>query len=268
MMTYQNNDIPEVIAKAMSQPPSGVCLSIISYRNTHKVKALAYLPVYVKVYEDTFESLVNAIHGLNFVRKENWKQHNTLQAVFLSKVPKTLFSAFDQLINGDYFEALATCRIAYEILLRVCFIEVLPEHQVSTIKSEKGTLDFKPTNFLRDTLKIADKDPFYEFLSLPVHGHKYSVLKDIANGQQDNGLLLYLGFGYDEKDLQLAFNNLVVITYLAVRLFQGLFNSFLEGTEYFLKGEEPLETLIKDLPNTFNTMPVLINQILEKLKEG
>lgn len=101
-------------------------------------------------------------------------------------------------MHGDYFEALATCRIVYETLLRVCFIETFPAHQYSTIKAEKGSPDFKPTNFLRDALKVIDKDPFYEFLSLPVHSQKYSVLKDIVKGQQDGGLLLDLGFEYNE----------------------------------------------------------------------
>lgn len=266
MTTPQNNDMPEIIAEAMRQPASEICLSILSYRDAHKAKALAHLPVHVKVFEDTFESLVNAIHGLNFASKMTWKQHNTLQVVFLSKVPKTLFSAFDQLIQGDYFEALATCRIAYETLLRICFIEIFPEHRFSTIKPEKGSPDFKPTNFLRDTLKVVAKDPFYEFLSLPVHSHKYSVVMDMAKGQE--GFLLDLGFEYNEKDFQLSFNNLIVITYLTVRLFQGLFNSFLAGSNFEFKKSDAIEHLVKDLPGRFNTMPALIEEIIKKLGKG
>lgn len=266
-MTSSNNELPEAIAAAMSQPPSEVCLNIIAFRNAHQTKALEHLPVYVKVFEDTFESLAKAIDGLNLVRKENWKEHNTLQVVFLSKVPKTLFSAFQQTMSGDYYEALATCRIAYETLLRVCFIELSPAHQFSTIKAAKGTPDFKPTNFLRDELKVVDKDPFYESLSLPVHSHKYSVLKDMVKGQQ-NGVLLDLGFSYDEKDLQYSFNYIVAITYLAVRLFQGLFNSFLDGSQFAFKKTDAIETLITDMPNDFNTLPMLMWKILKKLGKG
>lgn len=61
--------MPEVIAEAMAQPASEVCLDIISYRDAHKAKGLVHLPVHVKVFEDTFEILVNAIHRLNFERK-------------------------------------------------------------------------------------------------------------------------------------------------------------------------------------------------------
>jgi hypothetical protein len=264
MTTSSNNEMPEAIAEAMGQPPSEVCLNIIAFRNAHQIKALEHLPVYVKVFEDTFESLAKAIDGLNLVEKANWKEHNTLQVVFLSKVPKTLFSAFQQIMNGDYYEALATCRIAYETLLRVCFIELSPAHQFTTIKAVKGSPDFKPTNFLRDNLKVVDKDPFYESLSLPVHSHKYSVLKDMVKGQQNGGLLFDLGFGYNEKDLQYSFNYLMAITYLAVRLFQGLFNSFLDGSNFELKKTDAIETLITDMPHDFNTLPTLIGKILLK----
>ena len=199
MTTAKKDDMPEVIAEVMRHPPSEVYLSIITARDVHKAKALAHLPVHVKIFEDTFELLVNAIHGLNFAKKENWEQHNTLQVVFLSKVPKTLFSAFQQIMHGDYFEALSTYRIVYKTFLRVCFIEKFPAHQSSTIKAAKGSPDFKPTNFLRDTLKVIDEDPFYEFLSPPVHSNKYLVLEDMFKSQQNGGLLLDLGFEYNEK---------------------------------------------------------------------
>ena len=268
MTTAKKDDMPEVIAEVMRHPPSEVCLNIITARDVHKAKALAHLPVHVKIFEDTFELLVNAIHGLNFAKKENWKQHNTLQVVFLSKVLKTLFSAFQQIMHGDCFEALAICRIAYETLLRVCFIEVSPDHQFSTIKAEKGCPKFTPTNFLRDTLKVIDEDPFYEFLSLPVHSHKYSVLKDMVKSQQNGGLLLDLGFEYNEKYLQVSFNNLIVITYLAGRLFQGLFNSHLAETRSELKKMNAIEILVREMPNEFNTIPSLIEKILENLRRG
>jgi hypothetical protein len=264
MATSSNDDIPETITEAMSRPPSEICLNIIAFRNAHQTKALDHLPRYVKIFEDAFESLSRAIDGLNFARKENWKKHNTLQAVFLSKVPKTLFSAFQQVINGDYYEALATCRIAYETLLRICFIEISPEHQFSTIKAVKGSPDFQPTNFLRDILKVVEKDPFYEFLSLPVHSHKYSVLKDMVKGQQNGGLLFDLGFEYNEKDLQYSFNYLMAITYLTVRLFQGLFNGFLAGSKFELKKSDAIEILIADMPHDFNTLPKLTVKILQK----
>lgn len=173
--------------------------------------------------------------------------------------------ASEQILNGDYYEALATCRIAYETLLRVCFIENSPTHQFSTIKAAKGCSIFQPTNFLRDILKVVKKDPFYEFLSLSVHSHKFSVLKDMVKGQQNGGLLLDLGFQYNEKDLQYSFNNLIAITYLSVRLFQGLFNSFLAGSNFELKKSRAIETLINDMPHSYNELPKLIGAILRKL---
>lgn len=267
MTAANNNNMPEVIAKAMDRNHSELCLDIINYREFHKAKSLTHLPVHVKLFEDAFEILAQAIQGLNFVEKQNWREHNTLQVAFFAKIPKTLFSAFQQIMNGDYYEGLATCRIAYETLLRVCFIERYPENQYSTIIPREGKICFQPTNFLKDILKVVDQDPFYEFLSLSVHSHKFTVMKTLVQGQNQGGLLVDLGFEYDEKDLQLAFNNLIVITYLAVRLFKSLFNPFLAGSKYFLEGEQPIETLIKDLANCFNTIPILIDKILEKLKE-
>lgn len=265
-MTYASNkDMPEVIVKAMEMHHSELCLDIINYRDYHKDKALIHLPVHIKLFEDTFELLAKAIQGLNFVEKQNWEDHNTLQVVFFASIPKTLFSAFQQIMSGDYFEGLATCRIVYETLLRICFIEVFPANQYSTIILEKGKVNFQPTNFFKDILKVIDKDPFYEFLSAPVHSNKFTVLKNLVQSQKQGGLLIDLSFEYEEKDLQLAFNSLIVITYFAVRLFQGLFNSFLSGQKYLLEGEEPLATLIKDAPNSFSTIPILIEKILDKL---
>ena len=48
--------MPGAIAEAMNQPPSEVCRNIIAFQNAHEGKALEHLPVYVKVFEDTFES--------------------------------------------------------------------------------------------------------------------------------------------------------------------------------------------------------------------
>lgn len=267
MTDASNKDMPEVILKAMERHHSELCLDIINYRDYHKAKALIHLPVHIKLFEDTFELLAKAIQGLDFVEKQNWKDHNTLQVVFFASIPKTLFSSFQQIMSGDYFEGLATCRIAYETLLRICFIEVFPENQYSTIISEKGKVSFQPTNFFKDILKVIDKDPFYEFLSHPVHSNKFKVLKTLVQGQKQRRLLIDLGFEYEEKDLQLAFNSLIVITYFTVRLFQDLFNTFLSGQKYLLEGEEPLATLIKDAPNNFSTIPILIEKILDKLKK-
>lgn len=267
MTDDSNKDMPEVIVKAMERCASELCLDIIRYRDDHKIKALSYLPFYsIKLFEDTFESLAKAIHGLNFVEKKNWKEHNKFQVAFFASIPKTLFSAFQQIMSGDYFEGLATCRIAYETLLRVCFIEVYPEKKYSTISRQKNEERFSPTNFLKDKLKVVDKDPFYEFLSFSVHS-QFTVLKTLAEGQEQGGLLINLGFEYEEKYLQVSFNNLTVITYFAVRLFQGLFNTFLTGHKYLLLGEKPLATCIKDLPNKLNNIPILIEQILVKLSD-
>ncbi|MDO8446387.1 MAG: hypothetical protein Q7T53_09865 [Deltaproteobacteria bacterium] len=253
-----------IISEALNKPYSRFCLDIITLQNEHQEKTLKGMYVYVKLFEDNLEQLSSAILGLNHVPKKDWKPHNALQAVLISKTPKTLFSAFQQVLHGDHHEGLATCRIAYETLLAVCFIAKYPESQWSIIKAQKGERAFNPSNFLKDNLKVVDEDPFYGFLSYPIHCQKLSVMSDLKVGME-RGLILDLGYRYDDKELSIALNNLIAVLYFSSRLFQRIFNDFLHNTRYYLNDLKALEISIKGMPNQFSEFPVLVDKIVSAL---
>ena len=219
---------------------------------------------YVKLFEDNLESLSSAIISLNHVPKNTWEQYNSLQAVFVSKIPKTLFSAFQQILKGDYNESLGTCRIGYEILLAICFIAKYPESQWSTVEAQKGNRAFKPSTFLIDDLKVVKEDPYYKFLSWHIHCQKRSVMSDIKTGMEGR-LVLNLGYGYDNKELSIAFNNLLTILYFAINIFQHAFNDFLLNTDFSMKEPKALEVFIKKMPNKLSEIPELVNNIIRAL---
>lgn len=253
----------KIIYKAFNKPYSKFCLDVIDLQNNHQIKTLQEMGGYVKLFEDNFESLSSAIIGLNDVSKNAWKKHNSLQAIFMSKIPKTLFSAFQQILKGDYHESLGTCRIGYEILLAICFIAKYPESQWSTVEAQKGDRAFKPSNFLRDDLKVVKEDPYYKFLSWHIHCQKRSMMSDIKAGMERR-LELNLGYGYDNKELSIAFNNLLTILYFAIKIFQHVFNDFLL-IDHSMKEPKALEVFIKDMPNKFSNIPDLVNDIIREL---
>lgn len=255
-----------ILNDAMKKPPSRFCFDLIEYQKGHaELVVTKYVP-YVKLFEDNTESLFRYIHHLNYSEKEGWQQSQTIQILFFKRVPKTLFSAFQQILNGDYYESLATCRIAYESLLRILFIEKYPTDWSSTLLPEKGKRKFKASKFIVEDLKVADEDRTYTFLSFPIHSHKQSVLADIKKGNQEKGLLLDPGYEFSEREMSIAFNNLLAILYMASRLFSAFFGKYIKASE----SEYPraLETYLKAMPNRFSEYPAFIDRILVESKRS
>ena len=259
--------MPPSISEALERPPSDFCLWIIDYRRKHKLKVTKELFVYVKLFEDTLELLSQSITAMNYIEKEDWKTHLGFELVFLSTLPKTLFSAFDQILSGDYSEGMATCRIAYETILRICFLEVYPECHDSTIVRMKGKTIFQATNFLKDNLKVIDKDPLYEFLSFPVHSNTYNVLKTIVEGHKKGGVPITLGFEYSQEDLNLSFNHLMGIMYIAIRILSGLFNVHLVKIGHEIQEQKAYNDLMNDMPGRFKALPDLVDRILMEIEK-
>jgi hypothetical protein len=250
----------------MNKPASPLCLELIKYQKSHAEMMVTKYPGYVKLFEDNAETLFDSIHKLNFSEKNGWQQHQTVQGLFLVRVPRTLFSAFQQIMNGDYYESLATCRIAYESLLRILFIERYPADWSTTLLPEKGKRQFKASRFVVDDLKVAQEDRTYTFLSLPIHSHKQSVLSAIKKGTQGTGIVLDPGYEFSEREMSIAFNNLLAILYMASRIFTELFSKFLLTSESFYP--TALESGIKTMPNRFSDYPAYIDSVLTEIRNS
>src|SRR3990172_12754673 len=227
----------KLLNQALNKSASAFMLQIKAFENEHTQKSLDKFFGYIKLFEDNVELLAKSIDRLNYIPKEGWERWDLdkqTQSVLISRTPKTLTSAHNLIITGYYDEGLAVCRMAYENLLAICFLQKNPQNADSVIaygfkKQFKKQLklpsekEFKPSNVLTQELKIAEEDEMYSFLSMPIHGNKFAVWNDIMNAQKGCGFTFNLGFSYDEEDLSIAFNHLIALLYLSLCLFKGIF---------------------------------------------
>lgn len=259
------NDNKKTLDDAMDRPASAFCLKLIQYQKNHAEHMVTQYARYVKFFEDNVEILFQSLNMLNFSKKEGWQQQQTVQALFFIRVPRTLFSAFQQIMNGEYAESLSTCRIAYETLLRILFIQKYPADCSSTLHLEKGKRQFKASRFIVDDLKVADEDRIYAFLSFPIHSHKQSVFRAIRKGAQGEGILLDPEYEFSEREMSVAFNNLLKMLYLALRIFADFFGKYIEREENTIY-PTALEALLKTMPNNISEYPAFVDVLLEKVK--
>lgn len=261
-------DSQKIFDNAMAKAPSEFCTSLIKYQKSHAELMVTKYSRYVKLVEDSLDSLFRGLQGLNFSRKEGNQGHHTVQALFLGCVTRTFFSAFQQTMNGDYYECLATCRIAYESILRILFIQKYPSEWSSTLVQEKGHRQFKASKFIVEDLKIADEDRTYAFLSFPIHSHKQFVMGDIRSGLQGQGITIDLRYEFSERDMTIAFNNLLSLLYFALRVFCELFSKWIEEEKYSVEYPLPLEIVLKDMPNRFSGYPGFVDMVMRATMEN
>jgi hypothetical protein len=260
-------DTQKILDAAMAKAPSEFCRSLIQYQKGHAELMVNKYSSYVKFFEDNLDALCRGLRELNFSRKKGWQKYQTVQGLFLIRVPRTLFSAFQQVMNGDYYESLATCRIAYESILRILFIQKYPSDWSSTLLQEKGKRQFKASKFIVEDLRITDEDHTYALLSFPTHSHKQYILADIRKGLQGHGILLDLGYEFSERDMTITFRNLLALLYFALRVFGEFFGKFIEQAQYSVQYPVALEAFLKDMPNRFAKYPGFVDKALAATRE-
>ena len=280
----EDEEKAKLINQALNRSASAFMFQIKAFENEHTQKTLnTGIVGYIKLFEDNVELLAKSIDRLNYVSKDGWEiwdLDKQIQSVLISRTPKTLTSAHNLIITGYYDEGLAVCRMAYENLLAICFLQKNPQNADSVItygfkKQFKKQLklpsekEFKPSNVLTQELKIAEEDEMYSFLSMPIHGNKFAVWNDIMNAQKGCGFTFNLGFSYDEEDLSLAFNHLMAILYLSLCLFKCIFGKYLKDTQLLDdKAIEALKIFIGDFPDNhfFAKYPEVVDKILAAIQ--
>lgn len=271
----------KLINQALNKSASAFMLQIKAFENEHTQKTLNKFIGYIKFFEDNVELLAKSINRLNYIPKDGWKPWDVdkqAQSVLISRTPKTLTSAHNLIIAGYYDEGLALCRMAYENLLAICFLQKNPQNANSVlsygckeIRTQLPSIkQFKPSNVLTQELKIAEEDEMYSFLSMPIHGNKFAVWKDIMNAQKGCGFAFNLGFSYDEEDLSIAFNHLIALLYLSLCLFKGIFGKYFKDSEmpYDDRTIEALKIFIGGFPDNhyFAQFPGIVDNILTALQ--
>jgi len=277
----EDEEKAKLINQALNKSASVFMSQIKAFENEYTQETLNKFIGYIKFFEDNVELLAKSIDRLNYIPKDGWEPWDIdkqAKSVLISRTPKTLTSAFNQIIAGYYDEGLAVCRMAYENLLAICFLQKNPQNADSVLgygfkkqirKQLPSIKQFKPSNVLTQELKIADEDEMYSFLSMPIHGNKFTVLKDIVNAQK-SGFTFNLGFSYDEERLSMSFNHLIAILYLSLCLFKGIFGKYFKDSEmpYDDKAIEALKIFIGDFPDNhyFARFPGIVDKILTALQ--
>ena len=278
----EDEEKAKLINQALNKSASVFMSQIKAFENEYTQETLNKFIGYIKFFEDNVELLAKSIDRLNYIPKDGWEPWDIdkqAKSVLISRTPKTLTSAFNQIIAGYYDEGLAVCRMAYENLLAICFLQKNPQNADSVLsygfkkqirKQLPSIKQFKPSNVLTQELKIADEDEMYSFLSMPIHGNKFAVWNDIMNAQKGCGFAFNLGFSYDEERLSMSFNHLIAILYLSLCLFKGIFGKYFKDSEmpYDDKAIEALKIFIGDFPDNhyFARFPGIVDKILTALQ--
>lgn len=203
----------------LDEPASTIVLQIHDYQRGHEKKALETYQAYVKLFEQGLDSLVKCILGVDPRILSSLTHRDAHQMLLTSRVPKTLWSSFDQTLRGAYDESIATTRVAYETLLRVCFAEKYPADWTAIFgKPPKGTRAFKASSFMTQDAKVMPEDYVYRTLSYPIHG-QLSAAFALREALTTGNLTISLGFRFDRRLLGMSLNLLLVVEYFAVRAF-------------------------------------------------
>jgi hypothetical protein len=139
-------------------------------------------------------------------------------------MPKILFSVHHQALRGYYYESLATLRIAYELLLRILYIQKFPAQidlVILNASSGEGN-KFQASNVLPHHFKVQDE--LYDWLSKPLHGMVQKVAQELVASQKSGGVILDLGYQYDPKLYVASMNLSIVVLYLSIRSYIAIFD--------------------------------------------
>lgn len=94
---------------------------------------------FVSQFEVEYSALVEIIDQINFVEKDSWPDHRSVQYVLAAYNVKTFYSALDRLTKGYYEDSITLTRGLYETFVRTLFISYHPDDAYNA-------LIFKPPN--------------------------------------------------------------------------------------------------------------------------
>ncbi len=134
----------------------------------------------VETLEVGYTALAEAVDLVNFVAKDSWPDHRSIQFLFIAENVKSFRSTQDRLMRGYYQDCGAITRSLYETFVRVLFMSLYPEDWSSAIShpTKSGQRKFNLTALLRDELGL-DWDPIYRLLSEVSHSNIQSVRRKI-----------------------------------------------------------------------------------------
>lgn len=270
-----NNE--DLLNKMLNQStqPSEVVKDILEYENRHIEKVNSSFNKFYFYFEHAFELIVNVVHKFNYISKEDYPKHRIIQFLLLKNNISPLFSAFERLKRGFYYDSLILLRACYEAIIKIYFSSYNPKDAdvVLLYKTPKGRRQFNLTNFVRDHLKV-DWEFIYRLLSGFSHSNNASTLSELVdlakNGQND---VLDFKLEYDEDLLSITFNvtNFILWNYLNILLelfVQSKEDEF--GDDLYnnlVITEKAFGEIIKATPNNFAKTYDDVRNIFEEIRK-
>jgi len=225
-MPYKREDVQRWIEELLQDAPSQVFLDMGSLKREHTEWMVANFRGFFEYFEPAFNLLTSLVKSLNYCPRGHWPEHRILQFVFMPGVLKSLYRAFDDLLEGFYHESLMLLRSVYETVLRIVFVSCYPQDRWATLTpppfTPKGMRRFNATNFLPHDLNI-DWSWLYRPLSMQVHSRQPEVLERIMAVSQGQLQLHALELSADEELAGLAMNSATFLLWLLIRLSRALF---------------------------------------------
>ena len=134
----------------------------------------------VEILEVGYTALAEAVDLVNFVPKDSWPEHRSVQYLLVAENVKSFRSAQNRLMRGYYQDCGAITRSLYEAFVRVLFVSLHPEDwsSIFAYPTPPGQRRFNLTALLRDELGL-DWDPIYRLLSEASHSNIQSVRQKI-----------------------------------------------------------------------------------------
>lgn len=165
-----------VLAKARAQEEDHAKLFLSAYGRA------------VGQFEVEFAALVAVIDRLNFVQRQAWPPHRSVQFALLAYNLKPLRSVMDRLMAGYYADAITLLRVAYETFVRLVFVSIHRDDPWGALvpKPRPPTPAFNLTGFVRDQLRLGWATS-YSVLSAFTHSNAVEVLDSLKRaGTQES----------------------------------------------------------------------------------
>ena len=246
----------EEIRKVLNYPPSEMVEKMIKFKEFHKHKCLEDYGRYVKLFEEAFEILVEAVEALNYELKAQWAQHRGVQYVFFPGTLETLFRGFDDWSEGFYEEATILNRSVFESIFKIIFISLYPSDYEAIFAKKRlsGGRQFNLTDIIKKDLDI-DWESFWHLSSTIAHGKTHRVLFFLCVLSRGDKRPVSLGLRYDKIRLTMPMNETVVLTWCLIRLLLFLFPEVLTSPKITDEGKSRLNNIEKSLRESLQNMP-------------
>ena len=255
------SDAKRVIDEWVSQHlPSSVLVGArLQEEEDHSTRFLDAYGRAVDQFEVGFTALVEVIDRLNFVERDSWPPHRSVQYALIAHNIKPLRSAMDRLVKGYYEDALVLLRVAYESFIRLVFVSVHRDHPWGALmpKPSPPTPQFNLTGFVRDQLRLGWSTS-YLVLSAFTHSNSVDVVGSLKRGATRNGEPERLGpsIDFDPKRSelvlpQLDFAQLAYLRFVVDRLIGPELRSQVPEADVAIEAVQIMTFVVRNHPKPY-----------------